>query len=468
LTNGANIYGALGANPPTLVISSTQSWNWTYLDAMIGWAEAADIKLELLWFGSDSSGSTIDVRCPYFVFKHIMVENVQADGTIVPAMVKNKGPPWGVYWYLMDKNDFSLRALEKTAVKTMMNHISTYNTANGDKKTVIGLDVNNEESVTSISEGTGGGTLYENPATWFALSKFSGETAFVTRTMWEFEANIANAVRESKYPVWTRANSNSGGKTFGVNYNEDMREAGGTSVDFFGLDPYITNQTKLFQFGHVISALGSNVNWGSGGNVAMIMVNGGSYTNSEILTLATLAGGGYYNIYDFMSSSSYSLYVPKDRGAGDLTPEPRASYVTNVVSTNYLLRSIGQDLATKLPKGAGGTDLVFFNALNITSNLTDTLWTIPISYSPTDSGGVGIGVMRSEYTLLLTTTRDGTFTVGNITTYNITSVQHGTYNSAGNWVSSGSYPYTKSAENITLAITNGTLVHIELDDPIPK
>lgn len=31
-----------------------------------------------------------------------------------------------------------------------MNHIATYNTANGDKKTLVGVDVANENSVTHI------------------------------------------------------------------------------------------------------------------------------------------------------------------------------------------------------------------------------------------------------------------------------------------------------------------------------
>lgn len=116
-------------------------------------------------------------------------------------MVKNAGAAYGVYWYLADKNDFSLRALEKTAVKNMMNHVAAYNTANGDKKTVIGVDVNNEGHVTAIQKGTGGGTVYQNPATWSALSRFTSSTSFQVRTMWEHQVNLANAVKESNYPV---------------------------------------------------------------------------------------------------------------------------------------------------------------------------------------------------------------------------------------------------------------------------
>lgn len=467
LSNGAYIAGALSAEAPTLWLSSTTSWDYSYVDTMLGWTEDADIKLEFLWFGSDSSGATMDNRVPYFVYKHILVEKVQTDGTVIPFMVKNHGNPYGVYWYLCDKNDFSLRALEKTALKNVMNHVAEYNTANGNKNILVGVDISNEGLVDTIQAGTGGGTIYENPATWSARPEFASETAFVQRTMWEFQVNLANAVKESNYPVWTRSNINSGLQVL-VTYNEEMRANGGTSVDFCGLDPYISNATQLWQFGHQQVAIGdSNVNWAMGSNVPMIMENGGEYTNSEWLILATLAGGGYYNVYDFMDEESYNMWVPADRAAGNFTPVPSGSYMTGVISTNQILKSLSADLATKVPNGAGGTDLVYFNALNSSTNLTDSLWSIPVEYSPT-TGGVGIGIVRSDVAILLATSRQANFTLSGITSYGIASVQHGNYSDAGNWVSNGAYAYTTSEQNITVQLTQGTLVHVELENKMSK
>ncbi|KAH8674250.1 hypothetical protein BX600DRAFT_433837 [Xylariales sp. PMI_506] len=468
LVNGASIAGALSTKPPTLWVSSMTSWNYSYVDTLLGWAEDADIKLEILWFGSDSSGATMDNRVPYFVYKlFTLVEKIQTDGTVVPMMVKNHGSAYGVYWYLSDKNDFSLRTLEKTVLKNVMNHIAEYNTANGDKKILIGVDVCNECLVDKIEAGSGGGTIYENPATWSARPNFTSEAAFVQRTMWEFQVNLANAVKESNYPVWTRSNINKG-LTGQIIYNEEMRENGGTSVDFGGLDPYISNVTQLWEFGHQQVLIGAtNVDWTNGSNVPMIMENGGEYNNSEWLILATVAGGGYYNVYAFMDQESYNMWDPADRAAGNFTPVPAGSYVEGVISTNKILKSLSADLATKVPNAAGGSDLVFFNALNDDTNLTDSLWSVPVEYSPT-SGGVGIGVVRSDVTIVLATTRDANFTLSDITSYGIVSVQEGGYSSAGNWVSSGDYAYTTSGDDIDIELTQGTLVHIELENAMSQ
>ncbi|CAK7236260.1 hypothetical protein SBRCBS47491_009578 [Sporothrix bragantina] len=450
LVNGASVAGALSAKPPSLVLSSTASWDYSYVDTMLGWAEGADIKLELLWFGSDSSGTTMDTRVPYFVYRHILVEKVQTDGTVVPMMVKNHGAAYGVYWYLSDKNDLSLRALEKTALKNVMNHIAEYNHANGNKKTIVGIDVSNEGLVDEIQAGTGGGTIYENPVTWSARPLFSSEAAFVQRTMWEFQVNLANAVKESKYPVWTRSNINKG-LSVQITYNELMRQNGGTSVDFGGLDPYINNATLLWQFGHNQVAIGgTNVNWAMGSNVPMIMENGGEYTNSEWLILATVAGGGYYNVYDFMDQESYNMWVPANRAAGNYTPVPAGSFVAGIISTNNLLKSLSSDLATKVPNGAGGTDLVFFNTLNDGNNLTNTLSSVPITYTPT-TGGVGIGIVQSKEVIVLTTTRDAYFTLTGIASH--ASVQY---------ANGHPYHYNITGQDIIIEILQNTIVHIRL------
>ncbi|KAH9205229.1 hypothetical protein DL95DRAFT_451328 [Leptodontidium sp. 2 PMI_412] len=115
---------------------------------------------------------------------------------------------------------------------------------------------------------------------------------------------------------------------------------------------------------------------------------------------------------------------------------------------------------------APAAPIVYFNALNPGTNLTDHLWSLHVAYSPT-TGGVGIGVVRSNVTLLLATTRNANFTISDITPYDIRSVQHGAY-SNGLWVSTGAYRYTTSGEDITIQLTQGTLVHIQLSNPISK
>jgi hypothetical protein len=169
LINGATLDGTNGVLPPQIWLSSTEGWDFNYTDKIIGSAAVAGLKLEFVWFGSDSTSATQDSRVPYFVYNHTLVEKVQSDGTIIPVMLKSTGWGYGTYAYLTDKNDLKLRALEKNVVKTLMDHVANYNDANGNERTVIGFDVANENSVTHI-HGVGS-TVWQNPDTWAAYSE---------------------------------------------------------------------------------------------------------------------------------------------------------------------------------------------------------------------------------------------------------------------------------------------------------
>ncbi|KAL3469085.1 hypothetical protein BJX99DRAFT_268706 [Aspergillus californicus] len=466
LTNGATLYGAKGNMPPQIWLSSTSSWNFDHVDNMLEWAGAADIKLEFIWFGSDSTSYTSDLRAPYFVFRHYLVEKIQSDGTVVPVLLKNQGLGYGVYSYLADKNDLSLRALEKKAIKTLMNHVAAYNLANGDKKTLVGVDVANENSITHIHGVSS--TVWQNPATWAASVNFSTQAAFVTRTMWEFSVNLANGVKESNYPVWTRVNTFTTAEEKSIDYNEQMRLAGGTSLDFVGLDPYSVLTAALFSYGHQKTVLGSsNTNWAEGSNLPMVMENSGAASSAESLLMATLAGGAFYNVYEYMGPDNFGLYYPTRPSLGDFTPIARGSYVNNVVQTNKLLKALGQDLAAKRPSGANGTRLAYFNPFSNSTLETGSILDFPVTFSPVSTSGVGMGIVRSSHALLLASTRNATFTIGDITTYGISAVEYGVYNSGGNFVANGTYPYTVGSNNITVDVVQGLLVHVQLSNAFP-
>jgi hypothetical protein len=465
-TNSATIDGAKGTFPPQIWLSSTDSWDFTHIDNVLGWAADAGIKLEFIWFGSDSTSSTEDQRVPGFVLRHTLVEKVQSDGTVVPVLLKNQGYGYGVYQYLTDKNDLSLRALEKRAIKALMNHVATYNSANGNKKTLIGFDVANENSITHI-HGVGN-TVWKNPATWGAYVNFSSQAAFVARTEWEYTVNLANGVKESNYPVWTRSNTFTTAEEKQIAYNEQMRLLTGTSVDFVGLDPYSTSTSTMYSYGHQTTTVGASVlNWAQGSNLPIVMENSGAVSGAENLNLATLAGGGFYNVYELMGPDNFGLYYPNKPSNHDFTPIARGSYVSGVISTNKLLKVIAQDLASKRPSGADGTKLVYFNPLSNGTLDTGTIQNFPITYTTVSSNGVGIGIVRSNLTLLFTTTRNATFTIGGVTSYGVDGVEYGYYNAAGNFVANGTHPYTTSGTSITIDITQGVLVHVQFKNAFP-
>ncbi|PYI20216.1 hypothetical protein BO99DRAFT_457120 [Aspergillus violaceofuscus CBS 115571] len=460
VTNGVTLDGVRGTHPPELWLSSSDSWTFDHVDNVLDWAGAAGLKMEFIWFGSDTTSATEDFRVPYFVYRHVLVQKVQSDGTVVPVMLKNQGYGQGVYWYLTDKNDLALRALEKTALKTLLNHVAVYNAANGDLKTLVGVDVANENSVTHI-HGVGD-TVYHNPLTWGAYANFSSQAAFVARTEWEYSVNLANGVKESDYPVWTRLNTFTTAEEKSIDYNEAQRLTTGTSLDFVGLDPYSTSTSALYAYGHETVAIGgSNENWASGSNLPMVMENSGATSSAESLLMASLAGGAFYNVYEYMGPDNYGLYYPKSTSTRDFTPVARSSYVADVVATNKLLKALSLDLSAKLPAGAGGTRLVYFNPFSNSTLDQRSIGDFTVSYSPASTGGVGIGILRSDQTLLLASTRNSTVTIAGLSTYGISAVEYGYYTSAGNFVANGTVTYTSTSAGLTVAVLQDQLVHIE-------
>lgn len=467
LTNGATLDGARSPQPPQLTLSSSQSWNFTHIDNTLAAATTAGVKLEFIWFGSDSTSATQDNRVPYFVFRYNLVKKVQSDGTVVPVFLKRTTWGDGIYLYLVDKNDLSLRALEKAAIKNLMNHVATYNIANGNKKTLIGFDVANENSITHI-RGVGN-TVWQNPATWGAYPNFSSQAAFVARTQWEYTVNLANAVKESNYPVWTRSNTFRTAEEKQLVYNEQQRLISGTSVDFIGLDPYSTSTGEMYTYGHQKTVIAqSNLDWSQGSNLPMVMENSGAVTGAESLNVAALAGGSFYSVYELIGPDNFGSYYATSPSGHNFTPVPRGSYVTDLIRTNKLLKTLALDLSSKRPSGAGGKNLFFFNPMsNDTLASSANVQAFPITYTPSSLSSVGIGIVRSNKTILLASTRNATFTIDGVTSYGIEDVTYGYYNAAGNWISSGTYAYTTSGSSISIAVTQGALVHVQFDAVFP-
>ncbi|KAJ4207142.1 hypothetical protein NW767_002393 [Fusarium falciforme] len=445
---GASVHGAKGQRPPQLILSTKEAYDWTYLDTMIGWAESAGLKLELVWFGSDSTGVTMDSRVPYYVMQQFTkIEKLQPDGSHTPVFKKNTDPAYGVYWHYMDKNDLDLRKQEKAVIRAMMNHIAEYNRGHGSKSTVIGVVVANEPAIHKFH-----GSAFEpwrNPKTWGALSSFDSVQAFKDRTMWEFCTNLANAVKESDYPVWTRSNDVRGVDAAHTSYNENMRKSVGASVDFIGLDPYSNDVKTIFKFGHTTAFDGKSYDTGS--NLPMIMENGGEYTNLDHLILASLAGGSLYNVYDLMSTDGHGMYVPKDTSSGDFTPVPRGSYVTDVRNTNKMLNKIALDLATKLPVGAGGKDLDFLNIFSNDTNVPGDFGKVDLAYEPADTSSVGIVDVRSSTEVAVLSTGDAQIIFSGIQGYGIGSVESGSFDGSS-WVKSGSISYKTNGDDISIQI----------------
>ncbi|CAK7201787.1 hypothetical protein SEUCBS139899_004502 [Sporothrix eucalyptigena] len=455
---GITMDSSRGTHPPQLVLSSKSTWDWTYLDKLLGWIEAAGLKCELIWFGTETTGTTMDTRVPYHVFTHTKNYEVASNGTVSAVMLKSTEPMYGVYWYYMDKNDLTLRALEKSALKTLFNYIGARDTANGSPKTVIGVEVANEPAFARFYGSAY--TPWENPETWGRLSLFASVSDFAARTMWEFCVNLANGVKESDYPVWTRTNDYTSTDAPNIVYNELMRAdtAVGTSLDFVGLDPYQDSRTFVYNFGHENFTLGQAWDMTLGKNLPVIMENGGSYSDAYALPIAALAGGSFYDVYEMYGPDDLGLYVPADETTGNYTPVARGSYVSAVIHNNQFFNKMAVDLATRQSIRAGGTTLDFYNVLGTNDDITGTFGSVGITYTEIN-GGAGVSIVRSTNELAIGANSAATFTLSGIVPYGIASVQKGAY--VDNvWIESGSASYSTSGDNITIELIAYDVIRI--------
>ena len=405
---------------PQLVISRDDVYNWDYLDKVIGWAEEAGIKLELLWFSTDTVNSTIDNRVPYYVFQGYQ-KSLKTDGT--PFFEKKTDPVYGTYWFLMCKNDPELRAKEKEAMKAMFDHIAEYNRENGNLNTVVGCQVANEPAVGRLHQTKYGEHCYCD--TCMKKKGTMSDQEFRDLTMWEYTNNLAAGVKESDYSVWTRVNNYTGTDAVGVTYNEKMRKQGGTNVDFIGPDPYGADTQLCYDFGHKNTWLGP---YDQGDNLTMIMENSGSKSGTPNWILAALAGGSFYNVYDLCSPDGNGLYDNKNG-----IPVPHGEYVEDMRNINHMLNKISFDLATKVADGDGGKKLVFLNQLGKSTSAEKKVRNIEVSYVSPEKG-VGIVVDHGEKEIILESTRDAKYTLKGLAGYGVSSLEEGYYDEEGNWV----------------------------------
>lgn len=436
-----------GARAPRLFLSSEEKYDWRKLDHVLEWADHAGIKLEILWFGTDTVNLSVDSRVPFYVF-HKYQKAVKEDGT--PFTKKQKAAFYGmpsIYWHLMCKNDIGLREKEKMAVRKVFDHIADKSKALRDKQTVIGCQVANEPAVAHLHEEVMGAHCY-CPECRRKKGRLS-EQEFRDQTMWEYCDNIAAGVKESKYSVWTRVNNLKGTDAEGVSYNEGMRKKGGTHLDFIGFDPYSPDVDCIYHFGH------ENY-YSQGENLPMIMENSGKFQNTSQLIMAALAGGSYYNVYDLCSPDSHGIYD----NTVENNMEPHGSYVEDIRNVNNMLNKAAYELATKSPDGEGGKRLVFLNEkADIIAYVKKKIRSIEVVFS-TDKQGIGIMIDHGDEELIILCSSISSFTFNGISASGIESVRTGHCNGK-NWVDEEEQEFDMIDGNLLITLPAYSCVRIK-------
>ncbi|MGR6974989.1 DUF4978 domain-containing protein [Streptomyces cynarae] len=424
--------------------TSKDNFSWADADRMIDWCKEYGLKLELLWFGHDSTGFSMPIRLPSYVLNGYQYV-VRADGT----ELRKKGtgepgePPQG--FGLLDKTDPNLLSREKYVLGQLMKHVAAYDTSH----TLVGVQLLNEPNVSGLWDVRIDRSYSSYSNALWRSGGYTNATEFRKDVLLNYLSGLGQAVKESDYVVYTRSNPKGDAD---IAENEARRARGVAYLDFFGYDPYTTSADYVFNYGQ-------DAFWAQGRNLPMIMENYAGSSNADVLKFNSVAGNATYNTYAAVDPDARS--GSSDKALYDFNPTTkvvtRKSVSPKVAAMNHLLNKISWDLASKLPVERGGTKLQTFNRTGATSSTTTkTLDGQNVSYA-TSSGGQGIAVKRAPTEIAVLSTKTATFTVPGGA---VASVESGSYDSTNTWVRSASKSYSTSGGNIVVGLSAGDCVRV--------
>ncbi|MDX3517881.1 DUF4978 domain-containing protein [Streptomyces scabiei] len=422
------------------VETAKDTFDWTDIDRYLAWCGEYGLKLELLWFGHESTGASLAPRMPAYVMKDYEFV-VRSDGS---RLTLNGNP-------LLDKADPNLLAREKVVLGRLMAHLASSDTDH----TVVGIQVLNEPNVSNQQGGQAIDRSYgtHSTARWNS-GGYTDATKFRKDVLLDYLTQLGQVIKQSDHSVYTRVNIAGSGDTVPVAENEALRSRGTASIDFFGKDPYSSNLDTLYNYGR-------DAVWAQGKNFPMIMENFGGSPAADVEKFNGIAGNTAHNLYAFLDpdastgSSNLGLY--------DFNPTTkvvtRKAVSGKVARLNHVLNKIHRDLAAKLPVERGGTDLQTFNR-NATAGTTTTkpVGGVDITFT-TSTGAQAFGVRRGAAEFAFTTTTQATFTLpGTIGV--VRSVETGRYDEDDTWVKSGTKAYSTVFGDTVLDLAAGECVRV--------
>lgn len=385
-------------------------FDWSRLDAAIEMAEAAHIKLEILWFGTQSYGGMSPtggkdghLRVPNYVLSvkddvpqpgdYLLSRN--ADGSYTRS--DNNA-------FQLELCDDTLMARETYVLSKVMAHVAAYDAAHGRKHTVVGVQVDNEVHTGTRNgdkDPTGKNDRSHSEAAnrLYASGNWTNPVAFNRYVVQRYLSHVAGAVKQSDYSVWTRANQEHSPNW--VANNEAARAEGGTNIDFVGPDSWVGDMKSVF-------ASVPRRGFAVGKNFWMIMETAGVHPLQANRPITALAGNTAYNIYMYTGTGP-DVPLADERDGIDLYRvtgsefAPTGDFVAGVRKVNLMLAKDKVDLATK----RNGRSLYVYNRL--ANSDAQEIGVDGIRYDPACSTDQGIAIRRSQTEYVLMSSGGGTF-----------------------------------------------------------
>lgn len=384
-------------------------FDWTILDEYLLLCKKHNLKMELLWFGNNSFGTTAflitdkekpQLRTPDYVLYS------PAPGS--PATTSSYKIRRDISDYTLDLADENLREREAYVLGQTMNHIAEWDAANGSRHIVIGVQLDNE------------------------IRGRDETNQFPDSLVLAYVNELGRAVKRSPYVVWTRINAVDVDARTRVEANFHLRKRSGSYVDFVGVDLYD------YRAENMRSPLPSTF---GRGNYVMICESGAEVEQAAIFQLAALSGNNAYDYYDMLGPDGHGLYDRKEANSF----QPHGSYINDVRIANKLLNSDIVDIALK----ANGKGLFVHNWAG---NSTDISTGVKrIQFKPAFIKSQGISILRSNSEIVLMSTQGGVFEYP--PGLHVMKVTKGYFDQGNKWVNQGEVPFTKTSVKIDAGLT---------------
>jgi hypothetical protein len=381
-------------------------FDWTILDKYLGWCKKYGLKMELLWFSWSSGGrvqwlvTKQSVRTPDYV--------CSTSGTSEYNVLRSK------WEYSLDWRDANLRNRETYVLGKVMEHVAGWDANNDYPHTVIGVQLGNE-------------------------ARSHGANTATDAEIIDYYHEVGSAVKMSKYVVWTRLNCVTSETAGRIRANERKREAGGTNIDFVGIDTYGATPAKV---------MGNHDNQmpDVGKNYPMIMECGAENSNIAILQMAALAGNKAFDYYDLASTDGHALY---DRDGTALIPH--GTYIEDIRTVNKILNLANQDIALK----AHGNGLYVYNYAG-NSTIAET-GIDSIAFIPDIAHSQAITIRHSSTEIVFLTTCGGKFRYPS--GLGIVSASKGYFNEENEWMDEEKVDFTGTSI-VVPAATAVRVIHL--------
>ena len=388
-------------------------FDWTILDKYMGWCRKYGLKMELLWF-SWSSGGRVQYLWNYGGRQELRTPDYvcSLDGTSEFNMLRKE------FEYSLDWRDTELRDREQYVLSQVMEHVAVWDANNDNPHVVVGVQLGNE-------------------------ARGHGQNTATADEIIDYYHHVGAAVKESKYKVWTRLNCVSYETSGRTSANERKRNAGGTNIDFVGIDIYGTNASKVK--GDMDGQLGVN-----GKNFRMIMEIDAKDSNSPVYQIAALAGDKSFDYYNYCVVDGNALY-----GADGHTLTER-SHVGEVRQRNKMLNLANQDMAVK----SHGKGLYVYNYAG--NSTASEVGLEGISFTPSSARVQAVAVRHSGNEILLLATSGGTFVLPE--NMLVKEASSGYMDEDNEWVSEGGVEVSDGK----VVLTKTACVRLELGEETPE